>query len=268
MAGKPFCFLTSFNNQDWIIDSGASDHITPHFELLHSVQPLKIPRLITMPNGKQSKITHIGSVKLTPTLTLCNVLHVPDFQFNLLSVSKLCRQIAGKVTFTSTECTLQGHMLQEVVLGNTRGGLYHVQHSDINNMEATHRSLAMQSGSQQVPSQPLIEQDISSSEIDSWHFRLGHLSFERMQHISLPCNKRKSIKVCSICPKAKLYRQSFPLSSTRAKVVFELIHVDIWGAYKCTTYDGYKYFLTIVDDYSRATWVHLMSSKSNAFPFL
>ena len=89
-----------------------------------------------------------------------------------------------------------------------------------------------------------------------------------MQHISLPCNKRKSIKVCSICPKAKLYRQSFPLSSTRAKVVFELIHVDIWSAYKCTTYDGYKYFLTIVDDYSRATWVHLMSSKSNAFPLL
>ena len=40
------------------------------------------------------------------------------------------------------------------------------------------------------------------------------------------------------------------------------------GAYRCTTYDGYKYFLTIVDDYSRATWMHLMSSKSNAFPLL
>ena len=42
--------------------------------------------------------------------------------------------------------------------------------------------------------------------------------------------------------------------------------MDIWGAYKCATLDGYKYFLIIVDDYSRATWVHLMSSKRNAFP--
>jgi len=44
--------------------------------------------------------------------------------------------------------------------------------------------------------------------------------------------------------------------------------VDIWVAYKCSTHDGYKYFLTIVDDYSRATWAHLMSTKSNAFPLL
>lgn len=25
--------------------------------------------------------------------------------------------------------------------------------------------------------------------------------------------------------------------------------------------DGYKYFLTIVDDYSRFTWIHLLKSK-------
>jgi len=108
-------------------------------------------------------------VKLTPTLTLVNALHVSDFQFNLLSVNKLCRQIAEKVTFTSTECTLQGHMLQEVVLGKSRGGLYHVHHSNTSNGEAIHRSLAMQSGSQQVLSQSLIEQDIPFSKIDSWH---------------------------------------------------------------------------------------------------
>lgn len=28
--------------------------------------------------------------------------------------------------------------------------------------------------------------------------------------------------------------------------------------------DGYKYFFTIVDDFSRATWVHLFAHKSNA----
>ena len=108
LAGKHFCFLTSFANGDWIIDSGASDHITPNLDILTSVHKLSIPGFITMPNGKHSKIAHIGSVQLTPTLLLTNVLHVPDFQFNLLSVSKLCKQIAGKVIFTYTNCTLQG----------------------------------------------------------------------------------------------------------------------------------------------------------------
>ena len=47
-----------------------------------------------------------------------------------------------------------------------------------------------------------------------------------------------------------------------------MLHVDIWGGYKCKTYNGFQYFLTIVDDYSRATWVHLLSHKSNAFSML
>ncbi|XP_070049496.1 uncharacterized protein [Nicotiana tomentosiformis] len=34
------------------------------------------------------------------------------------------------------------------------------------------------------------------------------------------------------------------------------------------TYNGYKYFLTIVDDYSRVTWTFLLSTKSNAFGVL
>jgi len=106
LAGKTFYFLTSFASGDWITDSGASDHITPNLGILTSVQKLDIPGFITMPNEKHSKIAHIGSVQLTPTLLLTNVLHVPDFQFNLLSVSKLCKQIVGKVIFTSTNCTL------------------------------------------------------------------------------------------------------------------------------------------------------------------
>ncbi|XP_075077902.1 uncharacterized protein LOC142164245 [Nicotiana tabacum] len=40
------------------------------------------------------------------------------------------------------------------------------------------------------------------------------------------------------------------------------------GPYKIPTHDGYKYFLTIVDDYSRGTWTYLLRTKSNAFPVL
>jgi len=49
---------------------------------------------------------------------------------------------------------------------------------------------------------------------------------------------------------------------------FELLQVDIWGPYPQKTYNGSQYFLRIVDDYSRKTWVHLMAHKSIAFPLL
>jgi len=60
LAGKHFCFHRTFSSGDWIIDSGASDHITPDLGIFTSVQKLSVPGYITMPNGKHSKIAHVG----------------------------------------------------------------------------------------------------------------------------------------------------------------------------------------------------------------
>lgn len=38
----------------------------------------------------------------------------------------------------------------------------------------------------------------------------------------------------------------------------ELIHVDIWGPMPFVTYGNHKYFLTIVDDFSRCTWLFFL----------
>lgn len=57
-------------------------------------------------------------------------------------------------------------------------------------------------------------------------------------------------------------------STIVSKHLFDLIHVDTWGPYKTPTHDGFKYFLTIVDDHIRATWTFLLSTKSNAFTVL
>nr|GMD52741.1 uncharacterized protein LOC109181269 [Ipomoea batatas] len=43
---------------------------------------------------------------------------------------------------------------------------------------------------------------------------------------------------------------------------FDLLHMDIWGPYKVATIHGHHYFLTILDDHSRAVWVYLMRTKS------
>lgn len=46
------------------------------------------------------------------------------------------------------------------------------------------------------------------------------------------------------------------------------MHVDLWGKYSTPTRNGYHYFLTIVDDFSRTTWTYLLKSKSEAYSLL
>jgi len=41
-----------------------------------------------------------------------------------------------------------------------------------------------------------------------------------------------------------------------------LVHIDIWGPFFVPSYSGYRFFLTIVDDYTRFTWLFLMKFKS------
>ena len=55
----------------------------------------------------------------------------------------------------------------------------------------------------------------------------------------------------------------FPSHNNLCNEPFSLIHVDFWGPYSICTHDGFKFFLTIVDDATRSTWVYLMKAKSD-----
>ncbi|GJW25179.1 ribonuclease H-like domain-containing protein [Tanacetum coccineum] len=46
----------------------------------------------------------------------------------------------------------------------------------------------------------------------------------------------------------------------------DLVHLDLWGPYKMASKEGFKYFLTIVDDFSRAVWVYLLKGKDEVLP--
>jgi len=60
-----------------------------------------------MPNGRQAQIKHVGSMLVAFGLVLENVVHILEFQFNLLSTSKLTKQFAANVTFAPNACLLQ-----------------------------------------------------------------------------------------------------------------------------------------------------------------
>ena len=100
--------------------------------------------------------------------------------------------------------------------------------------------------------------------IDLWHFRLGHPSAERIQFMKTyyPLLRNNKNFVCNTCHYAKHKKMPFSPSSSHASHVFDLLHMDIWGSCSKLSMHGHKYFLTIVDDCSRFTWVHLMKSKA------
>ena len=61
----------------------------------------------------------------------------------------------------------------------------------------------------------------------------------------------------------KAKEMPFPSHNNLCNEPFSLIHVDVWGPYSICTHDGFKFFLTIVDDATRSTWVYLMKAKSD-----
>lgn len=71
-------------------------------------------------------------------------------------------------------------------------------------------------------------------------------------------------RVCDSYVRAKHTRLSFPNSYIKTIACFELIHCDIWGSYRTPSLTGAHYFLTVVDDYSRAVWVFFLKNKHEA----
>lgn len=69
---------------------------------------------------------------------------------------------------------------------------------------------------------------------------------------------------CTICHLAKLKRLPFKYNNKFSTQSFDLIHCDLWGPCGKSTYDGKVYFLIIVDDFSRFTWIYLLTNKFDA----
>ena len=95
---------------------------------------------------------------------------------------------------------------------------------------------------------------------------LGHPSPQKLALLQslvpdvISCNNNKNFD-CFVCPLAKQKRLPFHSSVSSSSCCFDLIHVDIWGPYSTHSLNSSKYFLTLVDDYSRCTWVFLMKKK-------
>ncbi|KAG2725978.1 hypothetical protein I3760_01G090300 [Carya illinoinensis] len=88
----------------WIIDSGATDHMTGCSKLFSSYSPCAGNKRVKIADGSLSVISGTGTIQLTSLLTLHDVLHVPNLSCNLLSISKLTSDHQCQANFYSSYC--------------------------------------------------------------------------------------------------------------------------------------------------------------------
>nr|ABD32757.1 Integrase, catalytic region [Medicago truncatula] len=227
------CAIDSASHH-WILDSGANNHICSSSLCFTSFYKIK-PTNVNLPNKTTVLVQYAGNVSFSSSLYLTNVLYCPTFNLNLISVSKMCKSLSCFVNFSTDSCIIQELSTKRMIgLGENIHGLYRLVVSADSFQSPSHRfnnnlfvscNNVSQSHFIVIPNSAL------------WHYRMGHLSHQRLSHM-----------------------QSF-LSISSAK--FDLLHFDIWGPLACPSVHNHKYFLTIVDDFSRFVWIILLKNKSD-----
>ena len=101
-------FLTTLNTTShitpWIIDSGASDHMTGAHNLFSIYSPRADNLKVKIACGTFSPIDGKGSIRICESITLNPVLHVPNLSRNLLSISQLSKQSNCSAKFLHSHC--------------------------------------------------------------------------------------------------------------------------------------------------------------------
>ncbi|KAM0022126.1 putative RNA-directed DNA polymerase [Helianthus debilis subsp. tardiflorus] len=233
--------ILSYLDLSWIIDSGATHHMTGIQDLLSSLRTGSHPP-VRLADGSSCPVRGIGSVSNSKDLNLSSVLLVPKFPDNLCSVSQITKQNNCSVTFYPTHCIFQELGTNRLIgIGFESGGLYRMS----------------------LPSHP--KANICDSSIREAHYRLGHPSAAVLRQMR-PDFPSSFDFHCESCQLGTHTRRPYPPRvSNRVSTLFELLHSDVWGPCPTKSTLGFQYFITFIDDYSRATWVYLLKSRAEIY---
>ncbi|KAJ4761435.1 hypothetical protein LUZ62_071810 [Rhynchospora pubera] len=202
--------LTSSN--DWIIDSGATNHVTSDLNNLSSFFPYQGSDNLQIGNGMGLSISHVGSTSFTLSncsIQLNDILHVPNFSKNLISLSRLLHDNPSLIiNFSSSSCTIKDLPTMTTLLQvHSVNGLFYLQLSNHN-------------------PQAYLGARVSPN---IWHARLGHPStsttLDVLHSNKLPCTS-KNIAFCNNCAIAKAHKLPFSISSSIASSPLQIVHSD------------------------------------------
>lgn len=78
-------------------------------------------------------------------------------------------------------------------------------------------------------------------------------------------DKISKMDFCEQCVLGKSKRVSFQTAIHKTKLPFEYIYSDLWGPSRTESHEGGKYFMSIIDEYSRRVWTFILKQKSETF---
>ena len=162
--------------------------------------------MIALTNGSQTMSKGISSACPLPSIPLTLILYVPDSPFNLISISKLTRDLNCLITFSDNSVTLQYQSTGRTIdIGHEFQSLFH--------LSSPSSSIACTS-----MDTPLLI-----------HSRLSHPNISKFQVMVPRFCSLSSIK-CESCQLGKHSCIPFPKClDQRIKSPFELVHTDVWG---------------------------------------
>jgi hypothetical protein len=237
----------------WLVDSGASKHMTWYKETLLDFKTKSFVEQIEVGDDKCYKIEGVGSISFRlefgARLHVDEVLYVPGLKKNLLSVATL-EDKGYWVIFKDMNELLWAngsHLSTTEPIGTRRGGLYVVIEQSV---------------------QALAHDATSSNEL--WRRRPGHLHYKPLLDMEnmvcgMPSNSLSKNEICKVCMLGKNIKKAFPSSGNRAQGILDLVHSDVCGPMSSRSLNGCLYYVIFIDDYSRKCWIYFLKAKSDTF---
>jgi hypothetical protein len=256
---------THAGHEAWLIESGASFHMTPHREWFYEYEKYDRGNVF-LGNDSRTRIIGRGRFKLRlidgRIRTLPGVLHIPGMAKNLISISKM--EDAGvKTIFEKGTCKM---VRAAIVLmkGAHFGTLYKLLGSTIS--DGCNSSIVLDIGVEEKRTPT-----VSGEKVMLWHQRLGHIGEKglRLLHgkgmVEGIFKFSRDFDFCEHFLYRKKNRVRFPSGATREEGILQLVQNDVFGPVLVPSLGKSVYYVSFIDEFSRKTWIDFLRKKSEVF---
>lgn len=243
---------------NWVLDSGSSHHITNSRDWFVSYSTLVDTRDVRVGSRHTLKALGVGTVTMavqerntTQILNLDNVLYVPNMRRNLISIGKLTDD-----GFTVTVCDahIQFSKDAECILSAGRdNGLYTIYAAPLSDHDP-----GTQNASNALQTE--LTEKVSLREA---HRALAHIHIEKVKKylVDAGIQFQDDLDNCTACMKGKLHKASYkgkPKESLATRI--GTFHTDLCSPPEVSL-GGSKHMLCLTDEYSSFRKLYFLKSK-------